>query len=93
METKSRRRWLQFSLKGLLILTLVVASFFGGRASMQTKVKDADFRAKVAEMEEKATRDANREFIRRLELLSPTSIEGANLPPGDDGQPQPDARP
>lgn len=47
METERRRHRFQFTLKGLLILTLVVASFFGGRASMWSKVEDAKSRAKT----------------------------------------------
>ncbi|MDB4516277.1 hypothetical protein N9089_01615 [Crocinitomicaceae bacterium] len=40
-----RRRWTQFSLRSLLILTLVVASFLAGRLSLQRELE----RARVAE--------------------------------------------
>lgn len=39
------RRWTQFSLRSLLILTLVVASFLAGRLSVQRELE----RARVAE--------------------------------------------
>lgn len=47
METTPRRRWFQFSLKTLLFVTLLVASFLAGRASMINRVKDAELRSKT----------------------------------------------
>ena len=44
---RSRRRWTQFSLRTLLIITLVVASFLAGRLSVQRELE----RARVAERE------------------------------------------
>ncbi len=46
----ARRRWLQFSLRTLFVLMLVVAAFFGGRDSMRPAIeaeraKSADARA------------------------------------------------
>jgi hypothetical protein len=38
MKQTTRRPWLQFSLRSLLFLTLVVASFFAGRMSLQREL-------------------------------------------------------
>jgi len=43
--SRPRRRWTQFSLRSLLIFTLVVASFLAGRLSVQRELE----RARVAE--------------------------------------------
>jgi hypothetical protein len=40
MERASRRPWLQFSLRTLLIAMLMVASFFGGRISLQRELNE-----------------------------------------------------
>jgi hypothetical protein len=67
METEHRRRWFQFTLRGLLILTLLVASFFGGRASMQRKVYEADSRARM----DRDLRDlANKQLVRLIEEIN-----------------------
>ncbi|HUY92155.1 MAG TPA: hypothetical protein VMV10_25660 [Pirellulales bacterium] len=56
METRPRSR-LQFSIKGLLVTILAVASFFGGRASMQPWLENAEWRAKKEEQRMKKERD------------------------------------
>ncbi len=60
---RSRRRWTQFSLRNLLILTLVVASFLAGRVSVQRELE----RARVAERE--AVDQCLVERIRRVETM------------------------
>jgi len=42
METAPRRHWFQYSLKGLLVLTLMVASYFAGVATMRDRVRLAE---------------------------------------------------
>ena len=59
----SRRRWTQFSLRGLLILMLVVASFLAGRVSVQRELK----RLKAAEG--KAVHECLVESIRLKETM------------------------
>lgn len=46
MEPNPRRTWLQFSIKSLLLVTLLVASFLGGMASVINSYEDAESRAK-----------------------------------------------
>jgi hypothetical protein len=41
MEKPSRRPWLQFSLRSLLLLMLIVASFFAGRMSLKRELDRA----------------------------------------------------
>ncbi|HVW37462.1 MAG TPA: hypothetical protein VHB99_09155, partial [Pirellulales bacterium] len=47
METAPKRSPLQFSIKTLLLVTLLVASFLGGRASMMNRVEEAELRSKA----------------------------------------------
>ena len=60
---RSRSRWTQFSLRTLLIITLVVASFLAGRLSVQRELE----RARVAERE--AAGQYLLERIRRQEAM------------------------
>ena len=60
---RSRKRWTQFSLRNLLILTLVVASFLAGRLSVQRELE----RVRVAERD--AVNQCLVERIRREETM------------------------
>ena len=48
MKPTARRPWMQFSLRSLLVLMLVVAAFFAGRMSLQQELTRArELEAKV----------------------------------------------
>ena len=75
METHPRRRWFQFSIKSLMLITLLVAGFFGGyfagRESMRTKVKEADTRSKISgERANAAARDLRERMRGRWNIVT-----------------------
>ena len=45
------RRWLQFSLRTLFVLMLLVAAFFGGRGSMKPAIQAERIKAEQAQAE------------------------------------------
>ena len=53
MERRSRRPWLQFSLRSLLLLMLVTASFFAGRMSLKRELE----RVRAVEAEARRARE------------------------------------
>ncbi len=59
---QTRREWPQFSLKSLLLVFLVVASFFAGRLSIATKVQqmrqESERQRAMAEMHQQRAVDA-----------------------------------
>jgi hypothetical protein len=57
-ESLGPRRWLQLSLRSLLFLTLLVAAYFAGVATMMRRVERA----------ERAVRDAQQETQHQAEL-------------------------
>jgi hypothetical protein len=62
MEPNPRRTWLQFSIKSLLLVTLLAASFLGGMASIINSYEDAESRARV----DRAARDKAEAELRRV---------------------------
>jgi hypothetical protein len=42
MDHKPKRRWHQFSLQGLLIAVLIVASYFAGLVTMRNRAQEAE---------------------------------------------------
>ena len=64
-----RRRWLQFSLRTLFVLMLVVAAFFGGRESMRPVIQAE--RAKAVRERDLAERE------RALSLAAAAQAEAA----------------
>lgn len=73
MSTPETRplRWLQFSLRTLFVVILLVAAFFGGRESMRPAIQAE--RAKVLRAQELAERE------RALALASEAQAEWARL--------------
>ena len=41
-----KRRWFQFSIKAVMILTLVVAAYFAGNVPEQRRAREAELRAR-----------------------------------------------
>ncbi len=62
IRPKQRRRWLQFNLKSLLLVFLVVASFLAGRVSVTRKLErrqaEAERQRAIAEMNQQRAVEA-----------------------------------
>ena len=62
IRPKQRRRWLQFSLKSLLLVFLVLASFLAGRVSVTRKFEqlqaEAECQRAIAEMNQQRAMEA-----------------------------------
>jgi hypothetical protein len=64
MNHPNRRPWLQFSLRSLLLVMLVVASFFAGRMSLRPEVE----RIRALELEARRAHQAALEAAERALL-------------------------
>ena len=70
----SRFRWaFRYSLQSLLILTLVVAAFFGGRASMQPDFQkqlryEVELQAKIRETEKQLALEHSHRLVLEMRL-------------------------
>ncbi len=73
-DSRDKRRWWQFSLKAILVLTLAVAAFFGGRASNRQIAKDA-----LRESQD-ALRDGRNRVFRALREGADRVYKNAILP-------------
>ena len=67
---KRKRRWLQFTLRALLLVIVVVAAFLAGRASLYSRLREERERAEVAEMKWKLEELRAAEI--RGEIILPT---------------------
>lgn len=88
-ESQAPRRWSQFSLKAILILTLVVAAYFAGRIPEQRRALQAEHQlrdqarqaAQVAEnarqMAERSQAQANRALQQARTSLAQMALERA----------------
>ena len=78
MSQSIQRRWLQFSLRTLFVLMLLVAAFFGGRESMKPVIRAERLKAEQAQAEAIMARAAavmDSELARIFEKQSQRSIE------------------
>lgn len=100
METKPRRTWLQFSIKSLLVITLMVASFFAGIAlvirqyeGLELKSKHDRARADRADEVLRSVIDEENDFKARHGISQIVRLKDLDLNEWGQWRPNPERKP